>query len=111
MTVTKNGCSNSDTIVISFIDSTNSIGELTNLNYVIYPNPTSGKLTIRADGETVNLNFQLVTLEGKMLINKKLNSKQGTVNEELDLSQYAKGVYLIKLSNNKGFIIERIILK
>jgi hypothetical protein len=109
--VNNDGCSGSDTIIISFIDSTSSIRDYSNMNYVIYPNPSSGKLNLMISNETEDLNLEVISTDGKILINKKLQSVGGKIISELDLSPYGKGVFLIKLFNNKAFAVERIIIR
>ena len=66
----------------------------------IYPNPTTGLLVI----ETNNLQeVKIYNIRGQLL---KITDKN-----QIDLSQYAKGIYLVKINTNKGTAVRKIILK
>ena len=109
--VTKDGCSNADTIIITFEDSTSSIDELANIEMKVYPNPTSGKLMFEMEGDGSDISIQIISMEGKLLENKLIENIKGKYIEEFDLSAFAKGIYTIKVFNKNGFVTERIVLK
>ena len=81
------GCSINESIVVSsqLGVSTNTLSTLS-----IYPNPVRDNLTITQEGNFV---YQLVTLEGKVLVNGTgLNQKV------IDMNNFAKGVYLLNVT-------------
>lgn len=76
-----------------------------NLNSIrIYPNPSSG--IFKLNTSIKNINYQLINLQGSVL-------QQGIVDKnQLDFSNYAKGLYLLRLnSENNGFLLKRILIE
>jgi len=74
------------------------------INLKIYPNPSSGKFTIENDFEEI-LGYQIINQLGQVIqINNKSNSK--TI--EIDLSDYAKGLYFVKLNIGKDIVCKTI---
>ncbi|HLP64758.1 T9SS type A sorting domain-containing protein [Flavobacterium sp.] len=66
----------------------------------IYPNPTSGLLVIESDAlEKV----EIYSMSGILLETSNQN--------EINLSHYSKGIYLIKMTTNKGVALKKVILK
>jgi len=102
-TVTQNGCSSSVTQSIE-VDPCASVNEQ-KLNYSFYPNPSTGMITIKT---TENCYLSIYTLDGK-----KLTDKQAITigNYQFDCSAYAKGQYLLILSNENSSKIEKLILE
>jgi len=67
----------------------------------LYPNPTTGKLTVKAD---VPFRLELMNVSGTIILEQ---SSTPTI----DLSTYSKGIYFIKIIVTQGISIEKIILK
>ncbi len=92
----------------------------TNINIIdnkkittIYPNPTIGKITIQAENI---IGVEVMDITGKTII--KHSRENGNpekwipdqVRNEIDLSQQPKGIYIIKVTTNKGVAVEKIVL-
>ncbi len=69
----------------------------------IYPNPTTGLLTIQL-AENGNYNLQVISVEGKPVVNTQFTN-QTTIN----LSGLPTGLYSVVMSNASGRIVKRII--
>jgi len=69
-------------------------------NISVYPNPTSGILVIESD-----------TLEKVAIYSMSGVLLETTDKNEIDLSHYAKGIYLIKITTDKGIALKKVILK
>ncbi|MCX6232658.1 MAG: T9SS type A sorting domain-containing protein, partial [Bacteroidetes bacterium] len=92
--------------------STVGINEISNtINCQIYPNPTSGLITVAINGSNSSLNLQLYDIVGKLIYEEKLLLKNQSITKNLDLSAYPKGIYFIKLSNKNTSKVERLILE
>jgi len=70
-----------------------SITTLTKTNFLVYPNPTTGLLNISVDGMDDNYQVKIYDMTGKELMNI-----EGT-NTPIDVSNFAAGMYLIKLTD------------
>ena len=79
-----------------------SVGENLLSNVKLYPNPTSGQLSIEAENMTTVSVFDLV---GQCLI--QMTAKDGQVT--LDMSQLQNGIYLIKVSTANGSMMQRVV--
>jgi hypothetical protein len=79
-----------------------SVGENQLSNVRLYPNPTSGQLSIEADHMTTVSVFDLV---GQCLI--QMTAKDGQTT--LDMSQLQNGIYLIKVSTTNGSVMQRVV--
>ena len=66
----------------------------------IYPNPTSGKVTLEIPFEKAECTLELLNLSGQVLMNRKVASKAGIVKETLDLSDLSKGMYMIRVDGH-----------
>ncbi|NML70261.1 T9SS type A sorting domain-containing protein [Chryseobacterium sp. RP-3-3] len=66
----------------------------------IYPNPTSGPLSIKTEE---NLQAEIYSQDGKLL--KKLDMKTGT--NQADISELPNGVYILKTSSGSSKIIKK----
>jgi len=76
---------------------------------IIYPNPTTGVLYIEftpLNYEACHLSIQ--TLDGRTLTQKHYPKTQN-LSDTFDLSQFAKGVYLVKVVAGNTVIIKRIV--
>ena len=68
------------------------------LYYAAYPNPTSGKLTLKIDNfEPNSFTFQLMDVNGKILRNDKLTEKETVI----DMSELKPAAYFLKVTNSK----------
>ena len=75
----------------------------------LYPNPTSGSITIQLNAiiSTTDAEIQLFDVYGKRLQIMSISSDKA----EIDLSQYAPGIYLIELTINGKVITVRKVVK
>lgn len=71
-------------------------------NFDIFPNPSSGKFEISTHGFIPEL-IGIYNLQGEKII-------QSTFNGKLDLSDIAKGVYIVKLTAGPNCLTKKIIL-
>lgn len=84
---------------ITFESSLLGTSETSKNTVQVYPNPVLDKLTIKADGKI--LKTELYSFEGKLI--KSGNSSA------FDFSSVPKGVYLLKVTTDKGISTHKII--
>jgi len=97
-------------------------------NINIYPNPTTGKITIQAEGI---IGIEVMDITGKTIFNTVIASKAKPAcpvgrqsdnnneiatgyrprNDEIDLSNQSKGIYIIKVQTNKGVAVKKVVLE
>jgi hypothetical protein len=76
----------------------------------IHPNPTTGRITLQfADPLTAESYYSVYDTMGRLLYQRPLPKGQQT--EEVDLSRYGKGTYVIKFTRPEGVCYERVVLE
>jgi hypothetical protein len=69
-----------------------------NLKAITYPNPTKNKILLSLkDNKLTNLIFSISDVNGRLLKRGKVNKENTTI----ALKDYAKGIYLLKVHQNK----------
>tara|TARA_Y100001968_G_scaffold331745_1_gene387494 strand:- start:747 stop:3746 length:3000 start_codon:yes stop_codon:yes gene_type:complete len=89
-----NGCTVvlADILVNSFV----SISEQSQVNFSLYPNPTNGLFTIKLGSfPAEKFSIRIVDVSGKLV---SIQEFEPTQLVEIDISDKAKGIYLMKLS-------------
>ncbi len=82
-----------------------NIFDQTNENIKIYPNPCESELTIQILNPNV-YNIKLIDLQGRIVNFTKTNSTL-----KLKTEEYKKGLYLVEISTEKTFYVEKIIIQ
>jgi hypothetical protein len=88
--------------------------EITKYNPLkVYPNPTKGKINIEMRITESNSNvLRVVDMQGKLVFEKSFNKPSAFLtSEEVDLSSFPKGIYLVQLSTEKGIQQSKILLQ
>jgi hypothetical protein len=82
----------------------NNIDELSdNSEYLIYPNPTNGFVTIKSDVPDSYLT--VLSYDGKTLVRKLLHEKVNTI----AVCNLKDGIYIIKIENSKNVVLQKLI--
>ncbi|MDQ3045915.1 MAG: T9SS type A sorting domain-containing protein [Bacteroidota bacterium] len=82
-------------IVVTGVNTTANIEVLMS----VYPNPSTSFITIKVeDKDLANLTFQLFDVQGKLLISEKITQTETAV----QMADFAKGNYFLKVVNNKA---------
>jgi hypothetical protein len=68
----------------------------------IFPNPASRQLNIQLGSNADQITIRLYNLNGVLVYQSKANSRNHIITTE----KFSKGVYMLKLSNSKGSIIQ-----
>lgn len=92
------GCTASDTLCVSYSPCL-GISSYTGSEQEFYPNPSSGKITIR-HGQSAAVNVQVYDAQGRICISRMIAD-----NTELDLSDLADGVYTLQIDGAQHKLI------
>ncbi|GCD78778.1 T9SS type A sorting domain-containing protein [Schleiferia thermophila] len=77
----------------------------------LFPNPTSGELNVNVENiQAGRYDVRIVNLVGQVLLAENMYLHDGA-NLKFDLSNFAKGIYLINITNGTTTITERINLR
>ncbi|MDD3286026.1 MAG: T9SS type A sorting domain-containing protein, partial [Bacteroidales bacterium] len=72
--------------------------ETNNFNAYLYPNPTSNKTILRVEGLNENANVRIYDITGRLVKTIELNANDEEL--EIDVENFAKGIYNIRISNS-----------
>jgi len=105
-TVTKTQCKSVTSDVMTITVSPTGINEL-NINNAItlQPNPTSGFVNINSRFEMQKI--EVINIAGQILLSEQTTAK----NHQLNLSDFAEGIYFVKVSYSNGMSITKKIIK
>ena len=77
----------------------------------IYPNPVSNELTLSINGKEQQLLLSFTNAQGQVVYSEKLVSITADFKKKLNMAEFAKGVYFLKLSNNDRVYTEKVIVQ
>jgi len=93
------GPTNTDTVVVrvDFSDAT-GIDDYNGAEVKLYPNPTSGIVTIEMPFEGRKCKMEVVSMTGQTVLKRKVFPSGGIITETIDLSDQAKGLYVLRMN-------------
>jgi len=104
--VSQNGCV--DTSICSPISTIVGVKKVLDLeNVVVFPNPTTGQVTIDFD-ILVDASIRVLALTGQIVYEKEIKD---TSVGQLDLSQQPSGVYFMEISTSEEYLQYKLIKK
>ncbi len=104
-------CSGTSMLTLS-VSACTGINQIVNTGgYSVFPNPTSGKITIQVNvTKSTVINAEVVDAAGKLVLKQQLNYTASDNSQSVNISAFANGLYFIHLTNsdNKTEIIKII---
>jgi hypothetical protein len=75
-------------------------------DFEIFPNPTEALLNITGSGLVSGYDFSISNISGQLLLKGKVKSVQA----QIDLERFPAGIYFLKLEDDKGRVVKKVIL-
>ena len=95
-------------VTVQTVTAVNDCSGVTELN--VFPNPASDRLNVRfMPGEVSSVNCKVMDMTGKLLYEKSIETNGGLVEETMDVSEFAKGIYFLRIETPKGTTIEKFV--
>lgn len=115
LTVTRDECSDTTSILIRVLDDVTSIGEDPTKDpttFVIYPNPAKSIARIRLDIEKPrdNMEMNIIDLSGKMVQTQRLGRVSPGEEISVDVSKLSQGIYQIILYGENFKSVSKLIV-
>lgn len=70
-------------------------------DFAIYPNPANLEINLKFKSNEKNISLKIMDAKGSVVLNKKVSSVDGFVNEKIMIDQLVNGIYYITL-NSQG---------
>lgn len=97
---------------ISILACPVGINEQSIAQYIsVQPNPTSVAVNLSLSGIKKDVRIQIMTLQGQAMYSKQIEKRSDQFNEKIDVSKWAKGVYMITISTDEKVITEKIVIQ
>lgn len=86
------------------------VGETTNIGKLtLSPNPTSGLINLEvAMNRAEDLVVRVTNISGQTVLTQKFDAAK-SINQSLDLSQQAAGIYIVSLTTAKGTLTRKVV--
>lgn len=88
------------------ISDITGIQDMNIIDFVLYPNPTTGMLTIEIVGSD-NAEVDVLNIQGQVIKTVRLNNGENN----LDISELNQGIYFVKVKTETGQNIRRVVLQ
>jgi len=78
----------------------------------IYPNPSDGSFTLTMNiARSQDINISVFDIRGKRIYSNYEKQLSGTYNKQIDLNDYAKGLYHLRIVTNEGVANKKVIVQ
>jgi hypothetical protein len=112
LTVTDSTCNTTD--VFGFVVTSHiGLGEnILNQQMMVYPNPNSGTFQVRISGASeFEGQLEVMNLMGQIVASIPVDKRSNVHEVAMDLTNYPKGVYMLRLSGTEGQTVLRVIVR
>ena len=108
--VTQNGCDGFDTVQIVIIKTTSIVEPKASFELKVYPNPTSSQLNIELSSIGKEMLITLTDVNGKQMKSIRIMPNNLPSIHQIDVSELAKGVYYLNISNSVTNKVSKIVI-
>jgi hypothetical protein len=105
---TASGCSNVATATQS-VSACTSLMETEASLFQVYPNPNEGSFSIRYSGGLEDVRIEITDASGRIVYNSSFEKQSEVLS--VSLSDYAKGLYFLKLNYNGKQEVKKLIIE
>jgi hypothetical protein len=88
--------------------STSTLGSLLSSQIELFPNPTTGNVSLRFNGSFEEVSIQLFSIDGKFIERKDIGMV-ANIEEQLLIQELPNGVYFLEIKTKQGSIVKRLI--
>ncbi len=92
------------------VNTPTNVGRLELTNFVASPNPTKDMVNVSFKGEAVPTNVSFIDVTGKVLFQQTIKDFDGQYNQRFDVSEYAKGVVVVKVQQGDKVFSKQIVV-
>ncbi|NOX85727.1 MAG: T9SS type A sorting domain-containing protein [Chlorobi bacterium] len=105
------GCQNSDTLTIDVKDCSGIGEENASIGIKIFPNPNKGVFNLKIESQnSQTISLKIISVTGRVVYNLENIEINGTLTQQVDLSQMANGVYSLFIVGDHYVTNRKIVL-
>ena len=78
-------------------------------NFMVYPNPTSGKFNVKFN-TLDDSEVKLFDIRGRSIYQEQFEAKGGKFNEQLNFSDLSKGIYVLNITSGDKNYVKKIVI-
>lgn len=80
-------------------------------NISLQPNPASYSINVNLNGIKKGAKIDIVSIQGQSMFSKQVENKSTSYSENIDVTKWSKGVYMVTISNGEKTITEKIVIQ
>lgn len=104
------GCGDTLTLGMNTLSIGGSLDNISTLK--AYPNPATNSLNVQMVLEKAeDIEISLSNVAGQTILSKKIVNATSIINQTLDIANFNKGIYFLKVTNTQGSVIEKIVIE
>lgn len=84
---------------------------MTGALWALFPNPATSKTSVQIRSQLKNVSFTLFDNYGKIVYYRSLPNVSAGEFKDIPVSNFAKGIYMLKIQSDKGSKTEKIIVQ
>ena len=112
LVVTDSTCGTADTTTFTVTShiglDENALGQ----TLAAFPNPNTGVFTVRIAGnEAFEGQLEVLNVMGQVVTATSVDKRSASLDVNLDLRDYAKGIYMVRLSGSEGQAVLRVVVR
>lgn len=89
-----------------------SINEVKNdISFSIYPNPAKNNVNIKINGINEDVMANIYDVSGRLIMQKNLNPTNNQIDNNLDVSKLAKGIYTVSIQNERINKTQKLVIE
>lgn len=105
----ENECGISDTIIEVNVTGISLLEQELGGSIQLFPNPTSGEFrVVIEDARSRDFQFELIDFQGRVIERRQEDDLRGRQEIRFDLSSYAEGLYMLRISSEGASMVKRI---
>lgn len=109
--IADNNCTTNDTVVVTVDACLGITGQDNPSEISVTPNPSNGAVTLNiADISAKSVAVEVYSLQGKLISMQNYEVHNGMLNEQLNLSGLAPGIYSLKVSSSTNYYTNKKIV-
>lgn len=105
-TLDSNGCQVLS-LPYSFVPTAIEESSMSSSTLNVYPNPASGKVTVKTNESTGSFHYAVLSLDGKVITQGEIAGNQ----LDFDASQFSDGIYLIRIQGDNSSFTHKLVIQ